>query len=231
MDDEQRRQLFEDALDGYEDGPDATVRATATALEASESARSLVLVEGVSDQIAVETLARRLGHDLAAEGIVVLPMGGAHGVGRYLERFGPHGADLRLAGLCDVGEEAIFRRAMKDAGIGNPTNRSEVEQFGFFVCDTDLEDELIRAATRPAIEALLDSQGDLGSFRTIQKQPGWRDRPFPSQMCRYLSAGRRRKSRYARLIIERLDTASVPSPLQNLIAHVTETHPTEEDPP
>jgi len=50
------------------------------------TARAVVLVEGVSDQIAVETLAGRRGRDLAAEGIAVLPVGGAHGVGRYLAR-------------------------------------------------------------------------------------------------------------------------------------------------
>ena len=38
-------------------------------------ARAAVLVEGASDQAALESLAVRLGRDLAAEGVHVLPMG------------------------------------------------------------------------------------------------------------------------------------------------------------
>ena len=54
-------------------------------------ARAVVLVEGVSDQLAVETLAARLDRDLGAEGVLVVPMGGAHAIASHLLRFGPHG--------------------------------------------------------------------------------------------------------------------------------------------
>src|SRR6201999_2771251 len=81
----------EDLLAGYVSGPAAATEATAVALARAAAARAVVLVEGVSDQIAVETLARRHDRDLAAEGIVVVPAGGAHGVTRYLRRFGPEG--------------------------------------------------------------------------------------------------------------------------------------------
>jgi predicted ATP-dependent endonuclease of OLD family len=37
----------------------------------------VVLVEGASDRRAVETLARRRGRDLQAEGVAVVPMGGS----------------------------------------------------------------------------------------------------------------------------------------------------------
>ncbi|MGA9833870.1 MAG: TOPRIM nucleotidyl transferase/hydrolase domain-containing protein, partial [Trebonia sp.] len=79
----------EGLLAGYVTGPAAATEATVMALARADAARAVVLVEGVSDQIAVETLAGRRGRDLAAEGIVVLPTGGAHGVARYLRRFGP----------------------------------------------------------------------------------------------------------------------------------------------
>jgi hypothetical protein len=96
-------------LAGYVSGPAAATQATAVALPRAASARAVVLVEGVSDQIAVETLARRRGRDLVAEGIVVLPVGGVHGITRYLRRFGPQGTGARLAGLCDAGEDRIPR--------------------------------------------------------------------------------------------------------------------------
>src|SRR5258708_21338062 len=69
------------------------------------AARAVVLVEGISDQIAVETLAARRGRDLGAECVVVLPIGGAHVITRYLTQFGPAGAGLRLAGMCGPGPE------------------------------------------------------------------------------------------------------------------------------
>lgn len=68
---------------------------------AGVDARTVVLVEGTSDQLALEALAERRGRDRAAEGVAVVPMGGATNIRRFLDRFGPHGLDVRLAGLCD----------------------------------------------------------------------------------------------------------------------------------
>ena len=175
MDAARRRALAGQLLEGYVHGPAAATEATVRALAKTESARAVVLVEGVSDQIAVETLAGRRGHDLSAEGVAVLPMGGAHAIRRYLTRFGPAGAGLRLAGLCDAGEEKVFLRGLAGAGIGCPGTRADLEDLGFYVCDEDLEDELIRAIGTGRVEELVDSQGDLGSFRSLQRQPDWRD--------------------------------------------------------
>ena len=90
---------------------------------ASVDVRTVVLVEGMSDQRALEALAERRGRNLAAEGVSIVPMGGATAVGRYLERFGPKGLDLRLAGLCDAGEERKFRRGLERAGLGSDLTR------------------------------------------------------------------------------------------------------------
>ena len=40
---------------------------------------------------------------------------------------------------------AAFRRAIEDAGIGSRLDRATMESLGFFVCVSDLEDELFRA--------------------------------------------------------------------------------------
>src|SRR5213593_1514563 len=63
------------------------------------SARAVVLVEGVSDEIALETLAERRRRDLPAERIAILPMGGSKNIEAFLARYGRQGLDLRLAGL------------------------------------------------------------------------------------------------------------------------------------
>lgn len=189
---------------------------------AAVDSRAVVLVEGLSDQVAVETLADRLGRKLECEGVSVVPMGGAHAIGRFLTRFGSHGANLKVAGLYDVGEEGVVRRALQHAvpGSRSPLTRADLEELGFFVCVVDLEDELIRALGVAGVEAVLDAQGELDSFRTLQKQPAWRGRETEAQLRRFMGSGATRKIRYARLLVEALDPARVPDPLQRVLAHV-----------
>ncbi len=210
----------EDLLAGYVTGPAAATEATAMALARAEGARTVALVEGVSDQIAVEALARRQGRDMAAEGIVVLPVGGAHGAPRYLRRFGPGGAGARLAGLCDAGEEHVLRRALAVAGLGAPGSRAELERLRFFVCVEDLEDELIRAAGPALVAESFAAHGDLAAFRTIQRQPAWRERDEAAQMRRFLGAGSARKLRYARVLTDAIDLDRIPHPLAALLAAI-----------
>jgi hypothetical protein len=197
-------------------GPQATSRALARVA----GARAIVLVEGISDQIALATLAARRGRDLDDEGIVVVPIGGAQAIGRFLTRFGPQGLDKKLAGLCDAGEEEVFRRSLERAGFGRHLTRLDRQRLGFHVCVEDLEDELIRALGPASVEAVLDSQGDLGPFRTFQKQPAWRGQRVEGQLRRFMGSADRRKLRYARLLVEALDLAKVPRPLDGVLAYV-----------
>ena len=183
-------------------------------------ARAVVLVEGISDQIAVEALAERRGRDLEAEGISVVPIGGAQAIGNFLDRFGPKGYDLELAGLCDAGEERDFQRGLERVGLGLDLTRVEMERLGFYVCVADLEDELIRSLGAAAVERVVAAHGDLRSFRTLQKQAAWRERSTEEQLRRFMGSGARRKIRYARLLVDALDLARVPRPLDRLLAHV-----------
>jgi len=79
-----RRERARRALDGYDRGLGATTRAAARALAMVDDAAAVVLVEGISDQIAVETAATGRGRDLSAERVVIVPVGGAHAMGRVL---------------------------------------------------------------------------------------------------------------------------------------------------
>jgi hypothetical protein len=182
--------------------------------------RAVVLVEGISDVVALETLAERRERDLDAERIAIVPIGGAHSIGRYIERFGPRGEGLELAGLCDAGEERQFRRGLLRAGLGSELGRDEMEELGFYVCVEDLEDELIRALGAETVEQVLEAHGDLGPFRTLQKQPAWRRQPLADQLRRFMGSGGSRKIRYARLLVEALDLADMPRPLDGVLAHV-----------
>lgn len=212
--------MAREVLGDYANGPEAPIRATQVALEKVERSRAVVLVEGISDQIAVETLAARRGRDLDAEGIAVLPIGGAQAAKRYLLRLGPAGEGRTLAGLCDVDGVETFRRALVGAGVGHPASAVEMAALGFHVCVRDLEDELIRAVGPEGVEAVLDAQGDLGSFRTLQRQPEWRGRAPHDQLHRFFRSGSRRTLRYARLLIEAVEPDRVPEPLDAVLAHV-----------
>ncbi|MEW9547764.1 TOPRIM nucleotidyl transferase/hydrolase domain-containing protein [Nonomuraea sp. NPDC050783] len=181
---------------------------------------TVVLVEGISDKSAVEALAERRGRDLAAEGVRLVAMGGATNIGTYLGRFGPSGSDLRLAGLCDAGEEEDFRRALERAGLGSGLGRDDLEALGFFVCVADLEDELIRALGTDAVERVIEAEGELGSFRTLQKQPVWRGRRTHDQLRRFMGSGGGRKIRYSALLVAALDLDRVPRPLDLLLSHL-----------
>lgn len=169
--------------------------------------RGVVLVEGTSDCRAVETLARRRGRHLQAEGVAIVPMGGFGNLPRLL---GQH-RGLRLAGLYDVGEERHFLRSL------GCDDRCELERVGFYACTRDLEDELTRAVGPDGVERVLAEQGELRAFRTYQKQPAHRARPLEEQLHGFMW---NRKQKYAVLLVEALDLERVPRPLDRVLAHV-----------
>ncbi|HEU4842337.1 MAG TPA: TOPRIM nucleotidyl transferase/hydrolase domain-containing protein [Ilumatobacteraceae bacterium] len=180
--------------------------------------RVVLLVEGLSDRVAVEVLADRRGHDLAAAGVAVVPMGGATAVRAHAERFGPGGRGLTLGGLYDAAEERAVGRALERAGLGTGLDRAALEDLGFYGCDADLEDELIRALGVAGVEAVLDRQGDLASFRRFQAQPAQRDRPAAAQLHRFMGTRSGRKWQYAALLTDAVDLAAVPRPLDLMLS-------------
>jgi hypothetical protein len=225
----------------------ALLAAAARAREAPGSC-TVVLVEGMSDQAAVRTLAARRGRDLTGENIFVVPMGGATNIAHFLGTFGPNGFGVRLAGLCDEAEERDFRRGLERAGlaVGPSAGPSagqcaglaagpsagpsagprddyragsvDLARLGFFVCVADLEDELIRALGVSTVERLVAQQGELTPFQTFVKQPAHRGEPREQQLHRFLGTRSGRKIRYGHLLAAALDLTRVPGPLAGLLA-------------
>ncbi|MGH2573369.1 MAG: TOPRIM nucleotidyl transferase/hydrolase domain-containing protein [Actinomycetota bacterium] len=183
-------------------------------------ARTVVLVEGISDQLALEALAERRGRNLDAEGVSIVPIGGATNIGGFLDLFGPQGFDVRLAGLCDASEEGDFRRGLERTGLGSNLTRADMESLGFYVCVADLEDELIRSLGAASVQQIVDAQGELGSFRTLQKQPAQQGKTIEEQLRRFMGTRGGRKIQYAPLLVDALDLTQVPRPLEGLLAHV-----------
>jgi len=204
---------------GEEMGGDGAVLAEQLqrAHQAAETARLVILVEGVSDQRAVEALARLRRRDLEKEGVVVIPIAGATNIGRFLDLLGPGGYDLRLAGLCDEGEESQFGMALERAALGSSLDRHGLAELGFFVCVRDLEDELIRALGVDAMLSLIESQRQLRRFRSFQNQPAQSHKSTEEQIWRWLG---NHKIRYAPLMVEALSPDRVPAPLHEVLTRV-----------
>jgi hypothetical protein len=187
---------------------------------ASANAHTVVLVEGDSDRAALEALAQRRGRSLSAEGVSILPIGGATNITHFLDVFGPQGLDVELAGLCDAAEQGDFQRGLERAGVGSNLSREDMETLGFFVCVLDLEDELIRSLGASAVEEVVETQGELSSFRILQMQPAQRERTVEAQLRRFMGTRSGRKINYARLLVEALDLTQVPRPLDGVLAYV-----------
>jgi hypothetical protein len=183
---------------------------------------TVVAVEGTSDRLALEALAHRRHVDLDAVGIAVVAIGGATNIGHFVRQFGPQRIGLRLAGLCDAAEERLFRRALRSAGIHAGAAREGLEALGFFVCDLDLEDEMIRALGVDGMLGFLEAQGDLQSFRVMQQMPDQRARTIEHQLRRFIGTRGGRKNSYAPLLVERIHPDRTPRPLEALLDFVTQ---------
>ncbi|MDW6065693.1 ATP-dependent endonuclease [Streptomyces sp. FXJ1.4098] len=198
-------ELFREAVTAWAaGGPGDPARELAARLPV----RTAVLLEGLSDAAAVSTLAARRGRNLAAEGVCVLPMGGAMSVGRFAGLLGPSGLGLRLTGLCDEAERGYYARGLARAGAGRQ---------GFFVCAADLEDELIRALGVRRVEELVRAEGDLRALQTFLRQPAQRSRTSQQQLRRFLGTKKGRKIHYGRVLVEALGPDRIPAPLDGLI--------------
>jgi len=187
---------------------------------AAAGSRAVIVVEGMSDRAALETLAERRGLALGAQGIAIVHLGGATNIGHFLDRFGPHGLGVRLAGLCDAAEEGYFRRALVRADVGSPRSRADMEALGFYVCGADLEEELIRALGVAAVERVIQAQGEIRSLRIFQRQPAQQGQSAEQQLHRFMGTRSGRKSLYARLLVNALDLTRVPRPLDRVLAHL-----------
>ena len=159
---------------------------------------AVVLVEGITDRIALDAVARRLALDL--DGVEIVPIGGAQAIRRASELY----RDERVVGLCDAGEERWFRRVLGDAT---------------FVCVKDLEDEMIRALGSERVQGVVAAQGELDTFRNFQNQLFWRGRPVEMQLRRWLQNGGR-QHRYPPLLVEAMEPDEIPRPLADVLVAV-----------
>ena len=149
-----------------------------------------------------------------------MPIGGAHAINGFLTELVSKHPAVKVAGLCDEGEERLFREALERAGFGSNLSRNDLERLGFFICSADLEDELIRAVGISAIARLTEIAGDARAWYTFQRQPAWQGQAAHQQFRRFVRSVSERNVRYIRAIIEMLEPEQLPRPLRLLLAHV-----------
>lgn len=166
---------------------------------------TVILVEGRSDAAALHAL----DPNLVDRDVRVVAMDGVTNFARFAGELAPTG--IRLAGLCDVGEQRFVFRALERLGL--PAD-------GFFVCGRDLEEELLRALGTDRVLAIFDANDDLDRFRTFQAQPAKRDVAVEDQLHRFLGTTAGRKEKYARLLAAALEPDDIPAPLKNLLNFV-----------
>jgi len=186
------------------------------------TARSgVILVEGPSDRAAVLAVASHLGRSLVDEGVEVVDLGGITNVGRAIARYGPGGENLVLAGLYDAAEEHAVTHGLRRSGIvTGRVDRPAIERLGFFVCDRDLEEELIRAVGTAGVERVIEAEGEGRAWRTFQQQPFQVGRPVEARLRRFIGTKSGRKIRYGSLLVEAVDLEHLPSPLAHLLARI-----------
>ncbi len=160
---------------------------------------AVVLVEGITDRLALEAVAQRLA--LGLDGVEIVPIGGAQAIRRAAAEY----AGERVVGLCDAGEERWFRRVLGDAA---------------FVCVKDLEDELIQALGADRVQEVVAAEGELETFRKFQNQLFWRGRPVEVQLRRWLQNGGR-YLRYPPLLVAALEPDEIPAPLAGVLTAAT----------
>ena len=189
------------------------------AVDEGRHARAVVLVEGISDQARARgARPSAVAGDLAAEGVSDRADRGRAGHRKLPGSVRSSGLDVRLAGLCDAGEEGDFRRGLERAGLGSNLTRADMERLGFYVCVADLEDELSAALGAAAVEQVVDAQGDLGSFRTLQKQPAWQGRADRGAASALHGQPRRPEDPVRAFARRRAGSHPVPRPLDRVLA-------------
>jgi hypothetical protein len=179
----------------------------------------VVLVEGASDAAVVRVLCVARG--IAETDLEIRDLGGVTNIGRQLRALP---GDTPVFGLYDAPEERFVRRALHDTGrLDSPRLRPEtgdLSPVGFWVCDRDLESELIRALGPGRVEEVLAELGELERFRAFQRQPQWRGRDVAEQLRRFAGTASGRKLVLAQRLAEELTLASTPAPLAHLVTAI-----------
>jgi hypothetical protein len=175
----------------------------------------VVLLEGVSDVVAVRSAAATAGVDLSRCRLV--DMGGITNVrGHLVGLADAAGGGAPVLGLCDAAEAHVVVAALRswDRSARGP---GDLPARGFFVCEADLEDELLRALGATRAIGVLSRLGLQGKLEALRRQPAWRERPVHDQLHRFAGVASGRKALLAGALTAELAVEELPEPLALLV--------------
>jgi putative ATP-dependent endonuclease of the OLD family len=178
-------------------------------------ADTVILVEGFSDFLATRVLAATLGVELDAAGVSLISLDGADVFVHYLRLFGPGGLDLDLRGLCDADHEEEWQSRLTQAGIPI-TDRQTMNAAGFYICDPDLEAELLGALDTDRVAAVIAADGGQALFDSYANQPAQQGRSTEELQLGFVQKPKA-KIRWAPLIAAEMNSEEVPAPLRSLL--------------
>lgn len=187
-------------------------------ITARGTSRLFVLLEGPSDVAAVRALMGAQGIDPGPVELVSLE--GVTNVGRVLAEVRLlRGADADVVGLCDAADTRFVEKALADDGLP-VADATDLPAYGFFVCERDLEDELIRALGPERALAALQGAGLGSKLEALRTQQPWADRPLAEQLHRFCGAASGRKELAAGILARALADDEVPEPLAMLLDRI-----------
>lgn len=179
--------------------------------------RKVVLLEGVSDIAAVRAVAATCG--VALDDVELVDLRGVTNVQRELVALQRAGGEVAVHGLCDAPEVRFVEHALRR--VGCPVrDSSDLAAYGFFVCQADLEEELIRALGNERAVDVIETLGLAQKLHTLRQQPAWQDHSLATQLHRFCGVASGRKELLAGALAAALGPHDMPDPLQRLIERI-----------
>lgn len=182
----------------------------------SDAAPALVLLEGPSDVAALEAVLTARRPTVPGTAYRLVDMAGVTNTATHLRAAAASSPPRPVLGLCDAGEAWVVVRALQEQGLP-VRGAGDLPQHGFFVCERDLEDELIRALGVEECLRLLDGMGLGHRFRSFSRQRAWSDRPVEDRLHRFAGVASGRKIRLAGAMAAALPPGRVPPPIAGLV--------------
>lgn len=179
--------------------------------------RKVVLLEGVSDIAALTAVAKTRTVDL--QHVRLVDLAGVTNVRRELSQLHRTSSDVEILGLCDAPETRFVEQALNEIGR-TVRDTSDLATYGFFICNADLEEELIRALGTDHTVAVIEQLGLDAKLATLRQQPAWQDRPLAEQLHRFCGVASGRKELLAGALAAALDPDEVPEPLEALLDRI-----------
>jgi len=181
-------------------------------------ARTVIVVEGPGDRMALNCFAETLDVDLDARGASIVEMDGADLFETLRTLLGPPGLGIRILGLCDQDREQSWSEVL--LGAGNYTgDRSTLEQHGVYVLDPDIEGVLVATLGDAETEQAITDAGMASKLQKFRNQPANAGMPAHDQLLAFVRH-KRQKTVLPPILASNLAAEAVPGPIARLLRSV-----------